>query len=553
MEFPSGALSLQSPFYIERPSVEALCYQNIEVPGSLTRIKGSRQMGKSSLLVRLLAQARNVGCQTVLIDFRMAEDSIYSDLPRFLRWFCSVVANQLNLPTNLDDYWDEDVGAKLSTADYFEDYLLEAADTPIVLALDEVNRVFEHPNVAGDFLPLLRFWHEQAKHNVTLGKLRTVIVHSTDISVPLSVHQSPFNIGLPIQLKPFNDEQALQLARQYGVAIQEAPERRSLMNLVGGHPHLLSIAFYHLMQSRMSLSQLVAEASSADGAYGQHLQTCLEALQQQPVLIEVLEKVVTALDPVKVAPVQAHQLANLGLVVLEGDRCRLACELYRSFFTQQRSSTPLQQRKFQQLKSENARLKTLANMDGLTHLYNRRAFDSRLMKAWKKSRESGSTLSLVLLDIDYFKLYNDTYGHIAGDFCLRQIADVLQGRIRRGSDTVARYGGEEFAVILPETDGLAATQIANQLCDGIRSLTIAHATSLVPSQLVTASIGVASTIPDTPAFVDCQSPLRLIEAADAALYVSKQQGRDRCTASQSSNDTVHLDYSRKERYFKKVG
>ncbi|MEL7226713.1 MAG: AAA-like domain-containing protein, partial [Cyanobacteria bacterium J06576_12] len=184
MEFPSGALSLQSPLYIERPPLESLCCQNIEVPGSLTRIKGPRHMGKSSLLIRLLAHAHTLNFQTVLIDFQSAENAVYSDLSRFLRWFCSAAARQLNLPENLDGYWDDETGAKLSTTIYFEEYLLALSPGPIVLAFNEVNRVFEHPDIARDFLPLLRFWYEQAKHDNDFQKLRTLVVHSTDIYVP---------------------------------------------------------------------------------------------------------------------------------------------------------------------------------------------------------------------------------------------------------------------------------------------------------------------------------------------------------------------------------
>ena len=131
-----------------------------------------------------------------------------------------------------------------------------------------------------------------------------------------------------------------------------------------------------------------------------------------------------------------------------------------------------------------------------------------------------------MLDIDFFKLYNDHYGHLAGDFCLKQVARVLGDRIGRSTDTVARYGGEEFAVILPETSLEAATKIASQLRVGIRALNIAHETSKLADKIVTASIGVASVVPQPgQLFSD------LIAAADAALYVSKQQGRDRVNTS----------------------
>ncbi|MGB5913258.1 MAG: AAA-like domain-containing protein [Phormidesmis sp.] len=573
MEFPCGALGLESPFYLERPPIELLCYQNIEMPGSLTRIKGPRHTGKSSLLVRLLSHAQRLQYRTVLVDFQAAEGAVYSDLSRFLRWFCGAVAWQLKLPANLDDYWDEETGAKLSATIYFEDYLLAAIESPIVLALNEVNRVFEHPEIACDFLPLLRFWYEQAKQESAqpgkvrlergFQKLRTVVVHSTEIYVPLNIHQSPFNVGLPITLGPFDDAQIKALAGRYGVAFGEHQDdeqlTEQLKTLIGGHPYLLSVAFYYLRQGQRSLSQLIAEAPTAAGIYYDHLQACWAHIRAQPALAEVLRRVVSASDPVWVEGAIAHQLSSLGLVTLSGSTCRPVCELYRIFFAEQFAqrrdqvlnrqeaspvnlpvdrpeslpvnlpeilSMDIRGDDIQRLRAENEQLKVLANLDGLTQIANRRRFDQQIERVWQRSIEQPSRIALIMLDIDFFKLYNDTYGHMAGDFCLKQVAAVLRDRARKSSDIVARYGGEEFAVILPETDLSVAHKVASQLRAGIRVLNIAHRSSKLASKIITPSIGVAGILPKRG-----QSATDLIAAADAALYVSKQQGRDRITLS----------------------
>ncbi|MGB3572871.1 MAG: AAA-like domain-containing protein [Phormidesmis sp.] len=573
MEFPCGALGLESPFYLERPPIELLCYQNIEMPGSLTRIKGPRHTGKSSLLVRLLSHAQRLQYRTVLVDFQAAEGAVYSDLSRFLRWFCGAVAWQLKLPANLDDYWDEETGAKLSATIYFEDYLLSAIESPIVLALNEVNRVFEHPEIACDFLPLLRFWYEQAKQESAqpgkvrlergFQKLRTVVVHSTEIYVPLNIHQSPFNVGLPITLGPFDDAQIKALAGRYGVAFGEHQDdeqlTEQLKTLIGGHPYLLSVAFYYLRQGQRSLSQLIAEAPTAAGIYYDHLQACWAHIRAQPALAEVLRRVVSASDPVWVEGAIAHQLSSLGLVTLSGSTCRPVCELYRIFFAEQFAqrrdqvlnrqeaspvnlpvdrpeslpvnlpeilSMDIRGDDIQRLRAENEQLKVLANLDGLTQIANRRRFDQQIERVWQRSIEQPSRIALIMLDIDFFKLYNDTYGHMAGDFCLKQVAAVLRDRARKSSDIVARYGGEEFAIILPETDLSVAHNVASQLRAGIRVLNIAHRSSKLASKIITPSIGVAGILPKRG-----QSATDLIAAADAALYVSKQQGRDRITLS----------------------
>ncbi|MGD1897835.1 MAG: AAA-like domain-containing protein, partial [Phormidesmis sp.] len=359
-EFPCGALALESPLYVERSPVESLCYQNLQVSGSLTRIKGPHYMGKSSLLIRLLERSRKLGYRTVVVDFQAAEDSVFTDLSQFLRWFCIVVAHKLRLPPLLDEYWSDATGAKLSATIYFEEYLLEAIDQPIVLALNEVNRVFERPKIARDFLPLLRVWYEQAKQTSTViheevgfQKLRTLVVHSTDVYVPLDIYKSPFNVGLPIHLEPFDSHQTQQLAERYGVTFESNQDFRDLKTLVGGHPYLLSIAFYHLKQGKLSLSQLLTEAPTPAGIYRHHLQSCLDILQDQLTLIDVMQQIVTSSAPVEVEAAVAHQLSSLGLVVLEGNACRPACELYRLFFAHHGLPASIQITDMQRLRSEN--------------------------------------------------------------------------------------------------------------------------------------------------------------------------------------------------------
>lgn len=529
MEFPSGALALGSPFYIDRPPLETRCYQNLQVPGSLTRIKGPRHTGKSSLLVKLLAQAETLTYRTALIDFQAAEAEVYTNLSRFLRWFCMAIARQLQLPPKLDEYWDDEAGAKMSTTIYFEDYLLEAIEAPIVLAFNEVNKVFEHPDIAQDFLPLLRFWYEQAKHNSSFQQLRTIVVHSTDICISLNVHQSPFNVGLPVQLVHFNLSQIQQLEKRYNLSLNAA-ERDALVQLVGGHPYLISIAFYHLAQGQHTLSQLISEAPTTAGIYTHHLQSYLQRLQQQPLLLDAVLQVFKSDCPVTLPAVYAHQLTSLGLVSFENSTCTSSCELYKRYFSQLSFFSDSKETRFQALEAENQHLKALANLDGLTQIYNRRFFDSQLQLLWQQATVKQTEMALLMIDIDCFKPYNDTYGHIAGDLCLQKIAQTMRQQVQRRSDVVARYGGEEFSVILPETALNQALRIAHKIRESVCQLQIAHTETEVQDKIVTLSIGVACTIPNPQ-----QACSTLISEADAALYIAKQKGRNQVIVSASSS------------------
>ena len=175
---------------------------------------------------------------------------------------------------------------------------------------------------------------------------------------------------------------------------------------------------------------------------------------------------------------------------------------------------------YQQLEIANKKLHCLANLDGLTQIGNRRQFDEYLNSEWQRLAKESSSLSLLLCDVDYFKRYNDTYGHQAGDECLQQIAQAMTRAAKHRTDLVARYGGEEFALILPDTSIEGAENVAENLRSELQNLKIPHAQSLVNSY-VTLSIGIVQVVPH----LDLE-PQKLITAADKALYEAKKQGRN---------------------------
>ena len=189
--------------------------------------------------------------------------------------------------------------------------------------------------------------------------------------------------------------------------------------------------------------------------------------------------------------------------------------------------TQLLEQLYRELESANQQLQRLASLDGLTQVANRRQFDAYLETEWRRLMREEKPLSLIMCDVDYFKLYNDTYGHQAGDECLKKVALAISTAAKRPADLAARYGGEEFAVVLPNTDASGAVHVAQLIRSQLRDCAIAHEASAV-SESVTLSFGVASLVPTFRS-----SPDRLIAAADAVLYRAKQQGRDRIILSQS--------------------
>ena len=178
-------------------------------------------------------------------------------------------------------------------------------------------------------------------------------------------------------------------------------------------------------------------------------------------------------------------------------------------------------RKEQELAAANAKLALLSTTDGVTGISNRRRFDERLAAEWMRCGRHHLPLAVVLIDIDHFKLYNDHYGHLAGDECLRRVAQLLQGNIRRADEIAARYGGEEFVLLLPDATVADAVTAAQRCMDSLREAALAHPRSPT-APTVTLSAGVASMVPRPGA-----QPDSLVQAADAALYRAKHGGRNR--------------------------
>jgi len=174
----------------------------------------------------------------------------------------------------------------------------------------------------------------------------------------------------------------------------------------------------------------------------------------------------------------------------------------------------------------NQKLALLANLDELTAVANRRYFNEHLAREWSRLKREQIPLSLILCDIDYFKRYNDYYGHLAGDVTLKQVAQAIRKVLKRPADLVARYGGEEFVILLPNTSMAGAVQVGELIRQQVQQLKITHAQSLV-SDYVTLSLGISSLLPSFK-----ESPEVLIKMADEALYAAKHQGRNIAVARQ---------------------
>lgn len=344
-----GLVPLGSKFYVERPSIESRCYEEVQKPGALIRIKAPSQMGKTSLMVRILEQAKRQKAasadsdletvHTVALSLQRADKAVFADLDKLLRWFCTAITRKLQIPHRVDDFWSETFGSKGNCTAYFEDCILSVLNSPLVIALDQVDEVFLHPEVADDFFTLLRSWYEEAAYgesgNPLWQNLRLIIVHSTEVYIPLDINKSPFNVGLAIDLHEFTPTQVQELAQRYGLELSE-DQLSQLMSLIGGHPYLIQQAFYHLARRDLTLEALLETAATDAGIYHNHLHRHLRHLQEHPELATALDHVIQASTAVELDQLLAFKLHSMGLVKLQGNQVVPSCELYQQYFNDRR-------------------------------------------------------------------------------------------------------------------------------------------------------------------------------------------------------------------------
>ncbi|MBD2124619.1 AAA-like domain-containing protein [Trichocoleus sp. FACHB-262] len=334
-EIPGGQMDLESRFYIQRPPIETLCYEAIAQPGALIRIKAPRQMGKTSLMARILHQAEQQGSRIVPLSFQLANQRIFNNSDTFLQWFCASISLELGLldPEQLAKHWQlaNLIGSNQCCKAYFEQYLLPQLAAPLTLGLDEVDRVFASLEIADDFFGLLRALHEEAKRREIWKNIRLIVVHSTEVYIPLDINKSPFNIGLPIELPELTTSQVGELVQRYSLP-QQPQMIQALMGLVGGHPFLIRLALYAIAHLNLSLEQLLQTAPTEGGIYADHLRRHLSNLERNPPLIQAFREVVFCNAPVRLPSEQAFKLSSMGLVKLVGNDGIPRCQLYRQYF-----------------------------------------------------------------------------------------------------------------------------------------------------------------------------------------------------------------------------
>ncbi|MBC2727480.1 MAG: diguanylate cyclase [Desulfosporosinus sp.] len=307
-----------------------------------------------------------------------------------------------------------------------------------------------------------------------------------------------------------------QLQRNHQALIEDTPNIISSQSLT---PQMQKVFFSPPINLDTRFNKYTSEALALANE-PEHLLTpdnphFTYLLQNSENLLESLDQIVSMFQKESEAKVQ-----RLGMVeITSGAAILLTLAFLGLYIFRPLADTLLNERS--QLEKANQELSLLSSIDGLTGIANRRHFDQFLEQLWLHSARNSEPIAIILCDIDFFKAYNDTYGHLQGDECLRQVASSLKNSLKRPSDFVARYGGEEFVVVLPNTDIEGALTVAETLRVNLESLEIPHRLSSITPK-VTISLGVAIGHAD-----HTYQPKTLVEAADSALYQAKQEGRNR--------------------------
>ena len=328
--------SQENGFYVERSPFEERCYGTVLQKGALIRIKAPRQMGKTSLMTRVLNYAQQHEHQTVVVSLRLADKEVFSNLERFLQWFCAIVCDQLNLDIDLEKEWKPIFGSNYNCTHFFGRTLLPTLEQPLVLALDDVDVLFDYAAIATDFLGLLRAWCEKAKHSSSdrdpWKQLKLLVIHSTEIYIPIHQNQSPFNIGLSIELPEFTLDEVQKLAAKYQLSWTQE-HIRSLMNLVGGKPDLIYLTLEWISTQKEDLYHILQKSTSTQGIYYEHLRQQFRLIQKYPDLLPLFTQVMTEQEAQRLNAMEGFRLESLGLVKLSGQLASPSCQLYRNYFS----------------------------------------------------------------------------------------------------------------------------------------------------------------------------------------------------------------------------
>ena len=330
LEPPEGSMDADSEFYIQR-NEDSLALSALQRKGGTVTILGPRQMGKSSLLIRAITQARQQKKKVVFLDFQQLETAALNEADLFYRRFCEWMTVRLRMASQVDHYWQQykSLGNPLRCTYYIQDYLLAEVQGSIFLAMDEVDKLIAAP-FRDEFFSMLRSWHNERAFEPVWKQLDLAMVTCTEpYQLIQDLNQSPFNVGTSITLKDFNAEEVAELNRRHNGTLNPQ-DLQTLMDWLGGHPYLTRKALYEVASGDMTVTALFDVATVDQGPFGGHLRYHLFRMDDKTPLVRGMLQVIrsqTCSDEQVL-----RRLERAGLVRRQGRQVQPRCRLYGEYF-----------------------------------------------------------------------------------------------------------------------------------------------------------------------------------------------------------------------------
>jgi hypothetical protein len=328
LEPPEGTMRPDSPFYVERLPADRVALNAMSRQGETLTIKGPRQIGKSSLLIRAIEKAKQSGKRVVDLDFQLFDSAARKKADTFFRQFCERITDRLGMAEPIDTHWNSRLGNSINCSNYLE-RVIDTLRQPLVLAMDEVDSILGC-TFQTDFFSMLRSWHNGRATNSSWQQLDLALITSTEpYELIEDLNQSPFNVGEVIELDDFTLDQVADLNRRHGAPLN-SDQIQQLMTLLNGHPYLVRRALYLVADRQVAIHDLFTHALDENGPFEPHLRRHLRRLGERPELQSALSRVVHS--QARIDDRMFWRLRGAGLVRRDGSQILPRCQLYADYF-----------------------------------------------------------------------------------------------------------------------------------------------------------------------------------------------------------------------------
>lgn len=332
--FPEGFVPIGSKFYMSCDQEFQLSINAIAKPRGFVRIKSPRQMGKTSLLERILADSNQKGFRTVKVDLRAIDERSLESLNDFLKWFCQQIVFKLKLPIVVSNEWRENEAANVNCSDFFENYLLGNNHATLLVSIDNLDVIFDYPSIADEFLGLLRTWLEDS--SLLWKDLRMIIVHTCHYNSK-KLNRSPLSMGKEVNMPCLTFSQVKTLANLHQLNLNEE-SIHGLANFVNYHPYLIRLMLYELAVNGNELSFLLNNTLANGSIYSNFLQRHRDYLFSEQSLVDLMTKIVAddqgLDDRLANVDLSSTKLQALGLVEYSDYKLKPKNQLFKIYFSQ---------------------------------------------------------------------------------------------------------------------------------------------------------------------------------------------------------------------------